>query len=62
VLKEIIEDAKASGQGSRAMAILSLMVGPVTLSRIAEDETLSKGILSAAAAEIRRIARGDGAA
>jgi TetR/AcrR family transcriptional repressor of nem operon len=42
------------------MAILSLMVGAVTLSRIMEDESLSKGILDAAAGEVRRIAQGDG--
>jgi TetR/AcrR family transcriptional repressor of nem operon len=35
------------------------MVGAVTLSRIMEDEDLSRDILNAAAGEVRRIARGD---
>ncbi|KQW52638.1 MULTISPECIES: TetR/AcrR family transcriptional regulator [unclassified Ensifer] len=58
VLDELIGE-KASNPSSRAMAILSLMVGAVTLSRIMEDQNLSQGILDAAASEVRRIARGD---
>lgn len=59
VLDELLGDDKTSEPSSRAMAILSLMVGAVTLSRIMEDETISQGILDAAAGEVRRIARGD---
>lgn len=59
VLDELMDDAKSSNPSSRAMAILSLMVGAVTLSRIMEDANLSQGILDAAAGEVRRIAHGD---
>ncbi|KQU87657.1 TetR family transcriptional regulator [Ensifer sp. T173] len=58
VLDELIGE-KDSNPSSRAMAILSLMVGAVTLSRIMEDQNLSQGILDAAASEVRSIARGD---
>ena len=43
---------------ANAMAMLSLMVGAVTLSRIVTDESLSQGFLDAAADEVRRIASG----
>ncbi len=59
VLNELTGDSKSSEPGSKAMAILSLMVGAVTLSRIMEDATMSQGILDAAADEVRRIARRD---
>ena len=59
VLDELMDDAKSSHPSGKAMAILSLMVGAVTLSRIMEDESLSQGILDAAAGEVRRIARGE---
>lgn len=59
VLDELLGDDKTSEPSSTAMAILSLMVGAVTLSRIMEDETISQGILDAAAGEVRRIARSD---
>ncbi|MHC2364249.1 TetR/AcrR family transcriptional repressor of nem operon [Rhizobium leguminosarum] len=62
VLDELMDDAKSSNPSGKAMAILSLMVGAVTLSRILQDENLSQGILDAAAGEVRRIARGDGVA
>jgi len=50
------EDPTAKG---KALAILSLMVGAVTLSRLIQDETLSRGILDSAAGEVRRIAGRD---
>jgi TetR/AcrR family transcriptional repressor of nem operon len=59
VLNELTGDSKSSEPGSKTMAILSLMVGAVTLSRIMEDATMSQGILDAAADEVRRIARRD---
>ena len=60
VLDELMDDAKSSHPSGKAMAILSLMVGAVTLSRlIKEDENLSQGVLDAAAGEVRRIARGE---
>lgn len=58
VLDELV-DAKSAHPSGKAMAILSLMVGAVTLSRIMEDEKLSQEILDAAAGEVRRIANGD---
>lgn len=62
VLDELMEGDKSSNPSGKAMAILSLMVGAVTLSRIMQDENLSQGMLDAAAGEVRRIARGDGVA
>lgn len=59
VLDELVAGDNGSSPSGRAMAILSLMVGAVTLSRIMEDENLSRAILDAAAGEVRRIARGD---
>ncbi|AHK47298.1 putative TetR family transcriptional regulator (plasmid) [Ensifer adhaerens OV14] len=59
VLDELMGDDKNSEPSSKAMAILSIMVGAVTLSRITEDRNMSQGILDAAAGEVRRIARGD---
>jgi len=56
ILDELMDGAKSSNPSSKAMAILSLMVGAVTLSRIMRDENLSDGILGAAAGEVRRIA------
>ncbi len=52
-------DARSSNPSGKAMAILSLMVGAVTLSRIMEDDSFSQGILDAAAGEVRRIAHGN---
>lgn len=62
ILDELMDDAKSSSSSpsGKAMAILSLMVGAVTLSRILEDENLSQSILGAAAVQVRRIASGEG--
>lgn len=62
VLDELMDNTESSSPSGKAMAILSLMVGAVTLSRIMEDERLSQGILDAAAGEVRRIARDEGVA
>ncbi len=59
VLDELMGGARSSNPSGKAMAILSLMVGAVTLSRIMEDESLSQGILDAVAGEVRRIAHGN---
>lgn len=56
VLDELLDETGNANPSAKAMAILSLMVGAVTLSRIMEDEKTSQGILDAAAGEIRRIA------
>ncbi|AAK89222.2 MULTISPECIES: TetR/AcrR family transcriptional regulator [Agrobacterium] len=60
VLDELMGHADSSGPSEKAMAILSMMVGAVTLSRIIEDERLSESVLDAAAGEVKRIARSDG--
>jgi TetR/AcrR family transcriptional regulator, transcriptional repressor for nem operon len=44
------------------MAMLSLMVGAVTISRILTDEEMSQRVLNAAADEVRRIAASAGKA
>lgn len=62
VLDELMDDAKSSNPSGKAMAILSLMVGAVTLSRLIKEEDLSRGVLDAAAGEVRRIASGEGVA
>ncbi len=49
-----------SNPSSKAIAILSLMVGAVTMSRLIEDENLSQNVLDTAANEVRRIAGGKG--
>ncbi|WCJ64715.1 TetR/AcrR family transcriptional regulator [Agrobacterium tumefaciens] len=60
VLDELMGHADSSGPSEKAMAILSMMVGAVTLSRIIEDERLSESVLDAAAGEVKRIAHSDG--
>jgi TetR/AcrR family transcriptional repressor of nem operon len=59
VLNELVDDVKSSHPSGKAMAILSLMVGAVTLSRLIKEEDLSRGVLDAAAGEVRRIAHGE---
>ncbi len=59
VLDELMDEAKSSNPSGKAMAILSLMVGAVTLSRLIKEEDLSRGVLDAAAGEVRRIASGE---
>lgn len=60
VLEELIGEGDDRARSGKAMAILSMMVGAVTLSRIIEDELLSTSVLDAAASEVRRIAGRDG--
>ena len=60
VLEELIGEGDDRARSGKAMAILSMMVGAVTLSRIIEDEPLSTSVLDAAASEVRRIAGRDG--
>jgi TetR/AcrR family transcriptional repressor of nem operon len=56
VLDDMMDDTKSSDSTNKAMTILSLMVGAVTLSRILGDENLSRGFLDVAAREVRRVA------
>ncbi|MCZ7932974.1 TetR/AcrR family transcriptional regulator [Agrobacterium leguminum] len=60
VLEELIGEGDDRVRSEKAMAILSMMIGAVTLSRIIEDELLSTSVLDAAASEVRRIAGRDG--
>ncbi|MFK3781698.1 TetR/AcrR family transcriptional regulator [Agrobacterium sp. NPDC089420] len=59
VLEELIGEGDDRARTGKAMAILSMMVGAVTLSRIIDDELLSTSVLDAAASEVRRIAGRD---
>ncbi|MEI9430367.1 TetR/AcrR family transcriptional regulator [Mesorhizobium sp. Cs1299R1N3] len=56
VLDELMPRAESPGTQRKAMAMLSLMVGAVTISRILGDEEMSRDFLDAAAGEARRIA------
>lgn len=56
VLEELVGGRSNPDATGKAMSILSLMVGAVTLSRLMSDETMAQGILDAAANEVRRIA------
>ncbi|MEZ2132243.1 MULTISPECIES: TetR/AcrR family transcriptional regulator [unclassified Sinorhizobium] len=56
ILDELMEETESSKSSGKAMVMLSLMVGAVTLSRIVKDESLSQGLLEVAADEVRRIA------
>jgi len=60
VLDELMHETGRSNPSSKAIAILSLMVGAVTMSRLIEDENLSQNVLDTAANEVRRIAGGKG--
>lgn len=64
VLEELLPGGgDRSDDGSqKAIAILSLMVGAVTLSRIATDEKLAGSILDAAAAAVKLVASSNEAA
>ncbi|ASY56818.1 MULTISPECIES: TetR/AcrR family transcriptional regulator [Sinorhizobium] len=56
ILNELMPKAESPKGYGRAMAMLSLMVGAVTISRILNDEEMSQRFLEAAADEVRRIA------
>ncbi|APO76001.1 TetR family transcriptional regulator protein [Rhizobium etli 8C-3] len=62
VLDELMPTSKGSKPYEKAMAVLSLMVGAVTISRILNDKGLSQGFLDAAADEVRRMAAPGGKA
>lgn len=59
VLDELMHETNRSNPSGKAMAILSIMVGAVTMSRLIDDENLSQSILDTAAGEVRRIAHGE---
>ncbi|AUX76641.1 TetR/AcrR family transcriptional regulator [Sinorhizobium fredii] len=56
ILNELMEETKSPKSSEKAMAMLSLMVGAVTISRILNEEEMSQRFLAAAADEVRRIA------
>ncbi|AYG67988.1 MULTISPECIES: TetR/AcrR family transcriptional regulator [unclassified Rhizobium] len=55
ILDELIPAADGSKPYDKAMAVLSLMVGAVTISRIMTDEGMSQRVLETAADAVRRI-------
>lgn len=56
VLEELIPNDSAPDAAEKAMVVLSLMVGAVTLSRIMTDEAMSDRVLEAASNEVKRLA------
>lgn len=56
VLGRILSRADNEESRARAMAILSTMVGAVTLSRVVNDPRLAQAILNAAAESVRKLA------
>ena len=55
VLGRLIAETKGSETKDKAMAVLSLMVGAVTLSRAVNDPDLARALLDAAAEQIREV-------
>ncbi len=60
VLEELMPEKGKPGADEKAMVMLSLMVGAVTLSRIMTDPDMSDRLLQAAANEVARLAPLDG--
>ncbi|ACP22324.1 putative TetR family transcriptional regulator (plasmid) [Sinorhizobium fredii NGR234] len=56
VLEELMPASDHDDASRKAMTMLALMVGAVTLSRIVTDENLADRLLKAAAAEAKRVA------
>ncbi|NTA19360.1 TetR/AcrR family transcriptional regulator [Agrobacterium tumefaciens] len=56
VLKELMPAKGEPDVNEKAMVILSLMVGAVTLSRIMTDPDMSDSLLAAAASQVKRLA------
>jgi TetR/AcrR family transcriptional repressor of nem operon len=57
VLEELMPEPGNAGSDEKAMVMLSLLVGAVTLSRIAAGTDMSDRLLEAAANEAKRLAR-----
>lgn len=56
-LEELLPESRdEGGESHKAMAMLALMVGAVTLSRIVTDEMLADRLLDAASVEVKRVA------
>lgn len=58
VLERLISETQGQEFQSKAMAILSIMVGALTLSRVVNDANLAQAFLDTAAAQVRNIAAG----
>ena len=56
VLTRMVADMNGNAPESKAMAILSTMVGAVTLSRVVNDPDLAQALLDAAAEQVRAAA------
>ena len=56
VIEELMPNEGEPNASEKAMVVLSLMVGAVTLSRIMTDEAMSDRLLEAASNEIKRLA------
>ncbi|APO70834.1 TetR family transcriptional regulator protein (plasmid) [Rhizobium gallicum] len=56
VLEELMPEKGEPDADEKAMVVLSLMVGAVTLSRIMTDPDMSDRVLEAAANEVKRLA------
>lgn len=56
VLEELMPNEGEPNAAEKAMVVLSLMVGAVTLSRIVTDEAMSDRLLEAASSEVKRLA------
>lgn len=56
VLTRLISKADSQEKRGKAMAILSTMVGALTLSRVVNDPRLAQAILDAAAESVRQTA------
>ncbi len=53
VLRQIVTGSTERGRRRAALAVLSEMVGALVLARVVDDEVMSKGILAAAAADLK---------
>ena len=56
VLGRFIGETDGEESGGKAMAILSTMVGAVTLSRVVNDPDLAQAFLDAAVEQVREVA------
>lgn len=56
ILEDFMPGPESSVTADKAMAMLSLMVGAVTISRVLKDEEMSQQFLKVGADEVRRIA------
>ncbi|MGJ0507398.1 MAG: TetR/AcrR family transcriptional regulator [Methylocystis sp.] len=56
VLSRLVAETEDSDAKGKAMTVLSLMVGAVTLSRAVNDPDLAQSVLDAAAEQIRELA------